>query len=193
MPFDDVYYNYTKGFEGGYANDPLDSGGETFRGISRVSNPKWPGWKMIDAAKRKVGSTAKAIDKYFADDSEIDKLVVQIFKLNYWHPLDGTPELPDLVKQKVFDTFVNMGLPNAIKILQRALNALGEQLKIDGKLGPLSRKAALGYQEDMILKQYSRYQTIYYESLIAKKPKYAKFRAAWMRRAAWIPKLNTKS
>src|SRR2546426_796362 len=37
--------------EGGYANDPRDPGGETYKGISRVFWPNWSGWPLIDAAK----------------------------------------------------------------------------------------------------------------------------------------------
>ena len=37
--------------EGGYVNDPSDSGGETYCGIARNSNPKWEGWKIVDAHK----------------------------------------------------------------------------------------------------------------------------------------------
>lgn len=39
--------NKTLKFEGGYVNDPDDSGGETFLGISRVNNKSWKGWKLL--------------------------------------------------------------------------------------------------------------------------------------------------
>jgi lysozyme family protein len=32
--------------EGYYVNDKDDSGGETYRGISRVNFPKWAGWAI---------------------------------------------------------------------------------------------------------------------------------------------------
>ncbi len=44
---------HTLEFEGGYANDPADRGGETFRGISRKNWPRWSGWDLIDQVKRK--------------------------------------------------------------------------------------------------------------------------------------------
>lgn len=50
--FDKAYFRTCK-FEGGYANDKNDSGGETYKGISRVHNPKWGGWKIIDSYKKK--------------------------------------------------------------------------------------------------------------------------------------------
>ena len=39
--------------EGGYVHDSDDSGGETYRGISRRYNPTWEGWDIIDTYKRK--------------------------------------------------------------------------------------------------------------------------------------------
>jgi lysozyme family protein len=41
--------------EGGYANDPSDRGGETYKGISRNNFPNWKGWKLIDLHKLHVG------------------------------------------------------------------------------------------------------------------------------------------
>jgi len=37
--------------EGGYANIKGDTGGETYRGISRKKNPSWSGWKVVDSQK----------------------------------------------------------------------------------------------------------------------------------------------
>ncbi len=34
--------------EGGYVNDPNDSGGETYAGIARHYNPGWEGWDEVD-------------------------------------------------------------------------------------------------------------------------------------------------
>ena len=44
-------FEHTMGMEGGYANDPQDVGGETFMGVSRVYNPGWYGWTIIDGQK----------------------------------------------------------------------------------------------------------------------------------------------
>ena len=34
-------FTQTAAHEGGYSNDPLDRGGETYRGIARVHHPDW--------------------------------------------------------------------------------------------------------------------------------------------------------
>ncbi|MDR0620724.1 MAG: hypothetical protein LBJ61_02445 [Deltaproteobacteria bacterium] len=187
MSFEAVYYGKTQGFEGGYVNDPSDSGGETFRGISRRSNPKWVGWAYVDEAKRKVGTKAAAINRYFKDDDEMASLVASLYQNLYWNPLNGIPELPDRVKMKLFDTAVNTGQNPAVQILQIALNRNGAKLSVDGKLGPLTRQAALSKDPDATLKAFSGAQADYYTGLVRKNPKNAKFLKGWLNRAAWLP------
>ena len=41
-------FDITMGHEGGYANNKLDTGGETYRGVSRNNWPDWEGWRLID-------------------------------------------------------------------------------------------------------------------------------------------------
>ena len=48
-------FEKTMKFEGGYANNPADRGGETYRGIARKIWPGWNGWPLVDAAKQKAG------------------------------------------------------------------------------------------------------------------------------------------
>jgi lysozyme family protein len=189
MPFEDVYFNVTAVFEGGYAKDPADAGGETFRGVSRKSHPAWSGWQLIDAAKRDGAKTAKAIDAYFKNDGHMGSLVAKVYENGYWKPLNGEPELPDRVKQKLFDASVHMGLKNAAKILQKSLNAAGASppLAEDGAIGPKTRGAALAADENRLLGGYAAWQAAYYDDLIRRKPQNEKYRKGWMKRAQWIP------
>lgn len=75
------YYPFLKQFEGGYVNDPDDSGGETYRGIARKHNPNWDGWEIVDDWKAKNG-----IPKYnFIIPIEyLDKLCADYSKSHYW-------------------------------------------------------------------------------------------------------------
>jgi lysozyme family protein len=87
--FESVFKGHTSGFEGGYVNDPADRGGETYRGISRKSWPDWAGWALIDQAKAAGLRSASAIGRHFADDSEMDALVTEFYKNEFWEPFDG--------------------------------------------------------------------------------------------------------
>ena len=80
--------DYMQPSEGGYVCDPDDSGGETFRGISRRVWPDWAGWKLIDQAKQEGCRSAKAINERFAQDAKMEKLVKQFFRGGFYDPID---------------------------------------------------------------------------------------------------------
>lgn len=104
--------------EGGYVNDPDDSGGETYLGISRKNNPKWSGWKVIDEEKKKG---IKNITTRLKHNSNLIATAKSLYKTNYWDVL----ELDDIPSQDIahhlFDTCVNCGKTTAIRIAQQVL------------------------------------------------------------------------
>lgn len=116
--------------EGGYVNDPEDSGGETFAGVSRRNNKNWDGWKIIDKYKETINPiTEKALlNKTLFSDKELMNLVYSVYKKNYWDcfNLDLVPSYK--IAYMIFDTCVNMGKTVAIKCIQEVLN-----VEINGK------------------------------------------------------------
>lgn len=65
--------------EGGY--DPgFSVNGETYKGIDRLQQPTWPGWKIIDAYKRQKGLKKYAVIK----DARLDALVLDFYKNKFW-------------------------------------------------------------------------------------------------------------
>lgn len=104
--------------EGGYVNDPDDSGGETYLGISRKNNPKWIGWKVIDEEKKKG---LKNITSRLKKDIALTNSAKLLYKQKYWDCL----ELDDIPSQDIahqlFDTCVNAGRTTAINIAQQVL------------------------------------------------------------------------
>ena len=135
--FNDAYKILIKK-EGGYVNDSDDSGGETYKGISRRYNLNWEGWKIIDTYKKKY--YGKSLSRVLDKDENLDKLVKDLYKNNYWDIF----ELDDIPSQglayQMFDTCVNCGSAAAIRFAQAAL---GE--KIDGRwtLNLLHKLAAI--------------------------------------------------
>lgn len=105
--------------EGGYVNDPDDTGGETYLGISRKNNPKWVGWEVIDDIKKKYGT--KNITSRLKKDVALTNRAKLLYKQNYWDVL----ELDDIPSQgiahQLFDTCVNCGKTTAIRIAQQVL------------------------------------------------------------------------
>ena len=109
--------------EGGYTNDPSDSGGETNFGITI-------------ATARKYGYTGpmKTMPIDIAKNIYKQQYIIEPGFINY-------PEIID----ELVDTGVNMGVTISSKFLQRALNVLTDGCVIDGKLGNNSLKIYKDY------------------------------------------------
>ena len=139
--------------EGGYVNDPDDPGGETNFGIAKRSHPD------VDIANlTKEGAK-------------------EIYYQDYWMK-NRFPQLPDDLKHIYFDMCVNQGRGRAVKILQRAANAKGADLKVDGGLGPKTIGALKGVELDRV----RAYRIKYYADLVTRKPDLEKFYFGWFRR-----------
>ena len=95
MSFEKAYAQTAK-HEGGYAHDPADAGGETFRGISRKMHPGWPGWPAVDLAKasaRVAGCgepkrLAEYVNRWFLCDVQMDALVEEFYRAEFWERLE---------------------------------------------------------------------------------------------------------
>lgn len=101
--------------EGGYVNDKNDRGGETWKGIARVMNPQWPGWKVIDSYRN--DSRFPAILKTLPD---LEREVLAFYKAYYWNVIKGDDLKHQEVATSLYDSAVNMGPKQAIKLAQRA-------------------------------------------------------------------------
>ena len=124
--------------EGGYVNDPDDSGGETYLGISRKNNPKWIGWKTIDEIKKVNGT--KNITKILKQNESLTDSASIYYKMKYWD-IFRLDEIPNQkIAHEMFDTCVNCGEAAAIRFAQASL---GE--RIDGRwtLSLLHKLAAI--------------------------------------------------
>ena len=140
--------------EGGYVNDPDDPGGETNFGIAKRSHPD------VDIANL-TEEGAKEI--YYQD---------------YWMK-NRVPQMTEDLKHIYFDMCVNQGRGRAVKILQRAANAKGADLVVDGGLGPKTISALNGVELDRV----RAYRVKYYADLVTRKPDLEKFYFGWFRRA----------
>ncbi|MDR1656114.1 MAG: hypothetical protein LBT47_00975 [Deltaproteobacteria bacterium] len=183
MTFEQAYPAIRR-HEGKYVNDPDDAGGETFWGITRRSHPTWPGWVRVDKAKAAGHRTAKALDAYFKDDQAMADMVAERTRLDYWEPLWG---IPDKIRTKLVDICVNMGLSGGVMVLQRTLNQLGAKLRVDGALGPATRGALEGRDEDKVIDVLCEVQATRYRELAEKRPENKKYLKGWLIRAKWRP------
>ncbi len=101
----------------------------------------------------------------------------EIYYQDYWMK-NRVPQMPEELKHIYFDMCVNQGRGRAVKILQRAANAKGADLVVDGGLGPKTIGALDGVELDRV----RAYRIKYYADLVTRKPDLEKFYFGWFRR-----------
>lgn len=160
--------------EGGYVNDPKDSGGETNYGITV-------------AVARKYGYTGAMAKMPLS-------MAKQIYKEKYWDALnlDTISRLAPAVALKLADIGVNMGVERAGEFLQRLLNVFNREQKdyadlvIDGDVGQATIRAlsALianrhGQGEVVLERGLNCLQGAFYVSLAERRQKDEQFAFGW--------------
>ena len=177
-------YAKTMGHEGGYVNDANDAGGETYMGISRVYNPGWYGWTMIDEVK-----TGGDFPGCLKDDNELYEAVEDFYKDKYWD-VNRLDDFPQSIAEEMFDTGVNMGVGRAGRFLQQSLNYLNrdgrlfDELTVDGKIGPASLNAMdeCYRDEEVLLTMLNVMQGRHYMNYMDKNPRQKKYARGWFKR-----------
>lgn len=169
-------YRITMQHEGGYANDPLDRGGETWRGITRTFWPKWRGWIIIDDIK-----LAKPVDlnQALADHDELHALVLQFYKNNYWDVIKLDSIKSQQIANQLFDIAVNMGVGRASKFLQ---SAIYPAVLVDSIIGPVTLAGANAMDPRVLYDAINTLRAEKYNQIIAANPSQARFKNSWFSR-----------
>ena len=173
--------------EGGYANNPADTGGETYKGISRVMHPRWPGWKYVDGVKAlttaqphygttSYGNWVKYINGKLAQLNQLQAAVISFYKTNFWDA-NRLGEINDeRVAAWVYDHIVNGGGRGAMWA------QLAARVKPDGKLGPVSIAAINGADPAALLERAADIAGAYRLDRAHDKPSQIQFLTSWLRR-----------
>lgn len=184
----DIAHKTTSKNEGGYANNPLDRGGETYRGIARNFWSVWPGWVIIDAVKAKTGT--KGIDAILAKNTALQSLVDSFYKINFWDVNRLDAILNQELANKLFDIGVNSGTGTAAKTLQEALNlsnANGQaypDIQVDGQVGPKTVQFTNGHNRpELLYKLVIALQWERYIKIMRNNPSQEVFANSWFNRA----------
>jgi lysozyme family protein len=159
--------------EGGYVNDPSDSGGETNFGITEA----------VARANGYVGPM-ELMPREVAFD---------IYSAKYWDSVAGDEllALSPEIAEEVVDTSVNMGPARAGKFLQRALNVLNKatglyaDVAVDGAIGPATIRALHAYltarDGKELAKALNCLQGAFYIELAEKREKDERFVYGWLK------------
>lgn len=166
--------------EGGYVNDPDDPGGATKHGVTigtmRRLGLDLNGDGLVDARDVRQLSRAQA---------------EQIFLRHYFHA-PRIPMLPQKLQASAFDMYVNAG-SQAVYILQKLLCQMGYDVRVDGRIGPITARAshnAADVETQAFVDAYGIARRCYYLDLADRRPslrKYARRRTGgkggWIKRA----------
>lgn len=144
--FDDAL-DFALRWEGGLSDDPDDPGGLTNFGIALKKHPHLRREDILNMTREKAAV---------------------IYRQEYWNPI-GAGELPWPLNVAVFDAAVNMGVPRALKFLERALKA---------NKGPKERAQIV-----------CNVRRAYYAHLVYKRPKWAKYIKGWLNRVSSLERL----
>ncbi|WP_113913275.1 holin-associated N-acetylmuramidase [Roseovarius dicentrarchi] len=115
--------------EGGFVNDPDDPGGATKYGVT-VHTMRRLGLDLNGDARIDAGDVRRLTRR----DAE------RIF-VDHYYARPDIARLPAILHANVFDMYVNAGA-NAVKILQRLLRQMGQDVTVDGVIGPQTADAA---------------------------------------------------
>ena|SRR3990167_8015316 len=181
----DKAFQITLGHEGGYSFDPVDKGGETYKGIARKANPAWAGWVILDNLKKDTKNFPNNLDV----DSSLQSHVKSLYKTNYWdkNKLDAVND-QDIANES-FDTGVNQGVGVAAKYIQEALNLLNRNqqsypdLKVDGAIGNTTLGVLNSHPNPKaVLKTMNGLQFMKYVEICRNNPVQEKFFNGWLNR-----------
>lgn len=159
--------------EGGFVDDPNDSGGATNHGITE---------------------TVARNNGYFGSMRNLPrKVAFDIYVAKYWDAVraDDLVIISEVLVEEVVDTAVNMGPARAGKFLQRALNVLNDRgrlyadLVVDGAIGPGTLAAVRSYalvrSVAVLVKALNCLQGAYYIELAERREKDEAFVYGWLR------------
>lgn len=105
--------------------------GESFMGISRMANPEWPGWFILDEAEKGSGRKERRPD--VATGDVLRGLVRCFYRDNFWRGVYADT-MPEPLATVLFDCAVVHGRNRAFRFLQEALNTVSGvgRLEVDG-------------------------------------------------------------
>ena len=177
--------------EGGYANNPYDRGGETYKGIARKIHPTWPGWVIVDQVTSKTPLIYHINDALNADMG-IQELVLRFYKDQFWDAVMLDSINNQAIATELYDTAVNMGTGTASLFLQRTLNVLNRNgqdyadLKLDGRVGPKTVDTTNRHpRPNDLLKVLNILQGYKYVSICEANPSQEIFMRGWLSRVSF--------
>jgi len=163
----------TLAHEGEYVNDPVDSGKETYRGISRANHGDWKGWPVIDQYKIKSNFPFS-----LANNVDLEKQVELFYLYEFWLPLKGDLISNQTNADSIFDFAVNAGIYKSVSTIQSIIGT-----KADGIIGEITLKRLNSIDFGYFQPAFTVAKISHYISIIKKRPTNKKYLYGWIIRA----------
>ena len=185
-------YAHVMDIEGGYANDPDDTGGETYKGVSRKNFPRWKGWGIVDLIKRaNPAKKGEQLNAPLGANVELQTLVADFYKTEFWDVLKLDYIKSQAIAVELFDTGVNCGTGIAALFLQQAINVTNRNgidyadIKEDAVIGAATANTLNTHpRPGDVLKVLNVLQGARYIDICRANKKQEKFFRSWFSRVA---------
>lgn len=158
--------------EGGYVNDPDDSGGETYKGIARNRNASWRGWVNVDLLKQKSG-----FPENLNNDTELQSAVMELYQINYWHKVQGEGVENQDIANSIFDFAVNAGVKVSSRLAQIVC-----RVKSDGVIGKNTLSELNTVNAELFISKFALTKIARYTDICRRIPKNRKYFYGWINR-----------
>lgn len=160
-------------FEGGYADDLTDPGGETNKGVTMAT------FRQCSHELLGIEPTSDNLKALTDGQAGI------VYRTLYWNKMGGDSIQSQDLANMVCDFYVNAGT-NATAMLQRILNSMGAQVIQDGAIGPASIQALNALNQIEVYRLYKHSRIHYYQTLSQRFPQ---FLQGWLNRVDAFPNL----
>ena len=159
--------------EGEYANDLVDLGKETYRGISRANQGDWKGWSIIDQYKIKANFPFN-----LANNADLEKQVELFYLYEFWLPLKADQIQYQTTADSIFDFAINAGITTTVLLVQSIIGT-----KADGIIGEQTLKKLNSLDFGYFQPAFTVAKITHYISIIKKRPANKKYLYGWIIRA----------
>jgi len=163
----------TLAHEGEYVNDPVDTGMETYRGISRANHSDWKSWYVIDQYKNKPNFPFS-----LANNTDLEKQVELFYLYEFWLPLKGDLIANQVTADSIFDFAVNAGIRTSVQMVQSIIGT-----KTDGIIGEQTLKKLNSLDFGYFQPAFTVTKITHYISIIKKRSANKKYLYGWIIRA----------
>lgn len=160
--------------EGGYANIPGDNGGETYRGISKRSNPDWEGWPILNSLKPL--RNGDILNNVALNTAVANVYWKKYFQAKSFHLLDSLSNAINL-----FD-FAVLGGYSGTKIQQLLNEKFNKNLIVDGVVGAKTIAAINSVPSYDFSNAVIELRKSFVSSIVANNPSQIKFKNGWLNR-----------